>query len=309
MVEMSKKLRDMIHEKYKLNINHITLERNKGREIWLADTGKGSMIIKKFSRTEPRVKFIVEGIRHLKNNGINTPKIHTNKDNKLYTNFRGNCYILMEVIIGRPPRYQNTDDLKAITNELGRFHRLSKGFIPPAESQIISYLGTWPNMLINGLNTLRYANKFERNKDKNSEFKEVILQELPHFKKRIKKLIPALEGSYYNSWVEKAKKNGSLCHLDYARYNIKIDPNNRVYIFDFDTLALDLPVLDIRKLIYHIYYTNLYDKDTIKNVLCWYQQYNPLTKEEWKVAKLIFMYPIELISALEKYLKTKKGKT
>ncbi|WP_074350158.1 hypothetical protein [Proteiniborus sp. DW1] len=121
--------------------------------------------------------------------------------------------------------------------------------------------------------------------------------------KRTKQLILAIKASKYAAWVEKAKKKGSLCHLDYARYNIRICSNNRVYIFDYDTLAMELPVLDIRKLIYHIYYTNLYDKDTIKKIISWYQQCNPLTKEEWLVARLIFLYPIEAINLFEKYIK------
>ncbi len=303
MAENGKNLQSMILKKYNFKIQDITLERSKGREVWIVATEKGPMILKKFCRLEPRTKFIIAGMEHLRRNGINIPEIYPNVDNSPYTIYKSSCYILMKVINGRPPRYNSMDDLEAIVNELGRLHNASKGFIPPAESDIIDLLGKWPNMMINGLRILSRAYIIAKKEEKNTEFRNIILKELPYLIQRTKQLILALKISEYNSWVGKAKRKGSLCHLDYARYNLRICPDNIVYIFDFDTLAMELPAIDIRKLIYHIYYTNLYDSDTIKKILSWYQQSNPLSKEEWSVARLIFLYPIEAINLFEKYIK------
>ncbi|WIV11204.1 CotS family spore coat protein [Proteiniborus sp. MB09-C3] len=303
MGESGRNLQNMILKKYNFKVQDIILERSKGREIWTVATEKGPMILKKFCRLEPRTKFIIAGMEHLRKNGINIPEIYPNVDNRPYTTYKGSCYILMKVINGRPPRYNSMDDLETIVNELGRFHNASKGFIPPAESNIIDLLGKWPNMMINGLRILRCSYKIGKEEEKNTKIGEVILKELPYLIKRTKQLVLALRISEYNSWVEKAKRKGSLCHLDYARYNLRICPDNRVYIFDFDTLAMELPAIDIRKLIYHIYYTNIYDSDTIRKILSWYQQSNPLSKEEWLVARLIFLYPIEAINLFEKYIK------
>ncbi|SCG83245.1 Spore coat protein I [Proteiniborus sp. DW1] len=162
-MEKEKKLQSMILKKYDFKIQDISLERNKGREIWMAATEKRNLILKKFCRHEARTKFIMTGMEHLRKNGINIPEIYTNIDNKPYTVFKGDCYILMEVINGRPPRYNNMDDLKAIVNELGRFHIASKGFVPPAESDVIDLLGKWPSMMTNGLKILYNAYKIGKN--------------------------------------------------------------------------------------------------------------------------------------------------
>mgnify|MGYP001164239120 FL=1 len=304
MSKVEKNVQSMIFKKYDIKTQDIILERNKGRAIWFVNTEKGKMILKKFSRPEPWTKFIIAGMEYLGKNGINISKIYFSSENKPYTVYNSSCYILMEVIDGRPPRYNNMDDLKAIVKELGKFHNASKGFVPPDDSGgTIDLLGKWPNMMMSGLKIMYYAYEIGKWEKRNLELRDVIVRELPYLIERTKQIILALKDSKYTSWVERARKEGSLCHLDYARYNLRITPNNKVYIFDFDTLAMELPVTDIRKLIYHIYYTNLYDKETISKVLSWYQQCNPLTKEEWQVAKLILLYPIEVIISLEKYIK------
>ena len=60
-------------------------------------------ILKKVSNSEETLKYILDAVRHLSNNGVNLPKVHKAKDEAEYVKIGETCYVLTDAIEGRNP--------------------------------------------------------------------------------------------------------------------------------------------------------------------------------------------------------------
>lgn len=295
---------DMVLSNYSIKVLDIRNESYKDKKgVWWIKTSEGMRILKKISNSEETLKFILHAVHHLQGNGIRLPNVNKTTDGKDYVNINGTCYVLTDAIEGRNPSYTSPRELNSIVSELAKFHKASEGFSPPPESKPKYHLGLW---VVDYREQLEEINGFYKNELLQKEHDAIgktIIKEFPYFYERANKAIESLNGTEYSEWVNRVKKTGCLCHQDFAAGNLIMNTSDSVYVIDTDSITMDIPARDIRKLLNKIMKkVGKWDIELTKRVLSSYQSNNPLTPSQWRVVKLDLMFPHLFIGAVNKYI-------
>jgi len=294
---------DAVLGHYEIEVLDIRNESYKGKKgVWWINTTGGMKILKKISNSEETLKFIMDAIRHLSANGIHLPYVNKTKEGMDYTKVNDTCYVLTDAITGRNPSYSSMDELRLIAGELARFHKASEGFHPAAGTKPKYHLGLWVEDYTEQLEDINMFYKNELRKTEHNQINSVILKEFPHFYERALKAIDGLRGNEYTEWVKYAEKTGCLCHQDFAAGNLLLTPEKQLYVLDTDSLTVDIPARDIRKLINKIMKkAGKWDQSLAKKIFAFYQEKNPLKIFQWQIVKFDLMFPHLFLGAVNKY--------
>ena len=294
---------DIVLRNYPVKVLEIRNESYKDKKgVWWIKTREGMWILKKISNSEDTLKFILDAVRHLSSNGVNLPAVLKTTDCKDYVNHQGVCYVLTEAIEGRNPTYTSTDELNLVVSGLAQFHKSSAGFFPAPGTKPKYHLGLWVEDYSEQIEDVNSFYKKEPFNEGTNKTGEVIIREFPHFYERAQIAIDGLRGQDYKAWVEKAGRTGSLCHQDFAAGNLIITRTNNLYVLDTDSITVDIPARDIRKLLNKVMKkSGKWDRNLTRTMLARYQEVNPLTLSQWQVVKLDLMFPHLFIGAVNKY--------
>jgi CotS family spore coat protein len=269
-----------------LDISNESYKDKKG--VWWIKTPGGMKILKKVSNSEETLRFILDAVRHLMKNGVKLPGICKTMTGSDYVSINGTCYVLTEAIEGRNPSYSVPGELHRISAELAKFHKASEGFTPSPGTKPKYHLGLWIDDYARQLEDIKSFYEKER--------------EFPYFYKRAENAIAGLKGKEYEEWVEKAQTKGCLCHQDFAAGNLILTPTGDIFVLDTDSITIDIPARDIRKLLNKVMKkTGRWDINLAKSIMHSYQSVNPLTASEWEVVRLDLMFPHLFIGAVSKY--------
>ena len=283
-----------------LSIRNESYKEKKG--VWWIQTDNGYKILKKISNSENTLKYILSAVNHLCQKGIKIPKVNKTKDGSDYSNINGTCFVLSDAENGKNPSYSSPAELKLIVQELGKFHIASEGFSPLSDTKPKIHLGIW---IEDYENELEDMNKFylqDLKNNQNGEIGKLIINEFPFFYERANNAIKGLKGQEYKNWVEKVRNSGCLCHQDFAAGNLFLDSKGNVYILDTDSLTIDIPARDIRKLLNKIMKKlGKWDLNLTKSFIEYYQTTNPLSAQEWKVVMYDLMFPHLFLGAMNKF--------
>lgn len=270
--------------------------------VWWVQAPDGMKILKKVSSSEETLRHILHAVRHLSSNGILFPAVNRTLEGSDYVNLNGTCYVLSDAIDGKNPSYASPAQLALVVKELARFHKASSGFKPLPGTKPKYHLGTWLEDYRQQLADMeQFFDTFSASSQPN-EAEKIILREFPYFRARALKAIEGLEGDEYRTWTAKLEKDGCLCHQDFAAGNLILTPADKLYVLDTDSITVDMPARDIRKLLNKIMKkTGKWDLELTKQVLAYYQSQNPLTPAEWQVVRLDLTFPHLFIGAMNKY--------
>lgn len=294
--------------KYPYTVEGIRTESYKQKKgVWWVETTKGMKILKKQPNSESMLHFLLSAIAYLQNKGMHIPRVNETIDGSLYVKIGDTCFILIDAVEGINPNYMKSGELNTLVREMGRFHHASVGFIPPDESKVRQHLGNWRQDFSADASRLKVFYNEEKNKTVHKEFGKIVLEVFPSFLQRMEAAITGLGGPEYTAWVNKIAINGGLCHQDFAAGNILLNSAGRVYILDTDSLTIDLPARDIRKLLNKVMKKNgKWEPALLENVLRVYQQANPLTIDEWAVLKLDLTFPHLFAGIMDKYYRQRE---
>lgn len=282
-----------------LNIKNESYKDKKG--VWWIQTPEGYKILKKISNSEETLKYIISAVNHFIQRGIKIPIINKTKTGDDYVNISGTCYVLSDAITGKTPSYDSPKELMAIIKELAKFHRASAGFHPLENTKPKTHLGIWIEDYTGQIEDMNRFYKDEVSVNGRDAIGKFILSEFPYFYKRSYEAIDALKGSEYRDWVDKARETGCLCHQDFAAGNL-IMTSDEIYVLDTDSITIDIPARDIRKILHKIMKkSGKWDSELVKRVLSYYQSENPLSRSEWQVVKMDLIFPHLFIGAMNKY--------
>jgi CotS family spore coat protein len=300
--QSSEPLTEVLGE-YPFTVKQIRTESYKQKKaVWWVETTKGTKILKKHPNSEAMLLFLLAAIQHLQKRGIEIPRVNTTVDGRPYVNIGETCYILIDAVEGKNPDYNKPKELEIFVRELGRFHAASAGFVPPKESKVRQHLGNWLEDYSDYASRLKAFYDGEKYQVTHGEFGKIILKVFDSFFKRMEASIAGLRGSEYTTWVNKIAAKGGLCHQDFAAGNILLNPSGKVYVLDTDSLTIDLPARDIRKVLNKVMKKNgKWDAALLQDILGWYQQENPLTADEWAVVKLDLTFPHLFAGIMDKY--------
>ncbi|NLU27579.1 MAG: CotS family spore coat protein [Hungateiclostridium thermocellum] len=288
---------------YDIKVVSIRNESYKDKKgVWWIQTPDEYKILKKISNSEDTFKYILSAAEHLRKNGVNIPAVYKTKDGKDYVNINGTCYVLYEAVEGKNPSYNSPEDFRAIVRELAGFHAASVGFSPPDNTKPKIHLGKWVEQYTEQVEDMNRFYQTELEKSENDRIGKVIIEEFPAFYERAKQAIEGLKGKEYQDWVEKVKSRGGLCHQDFAAGNLLKNPSGKIFVLDTDSITIDIPARDIRKLLNKIMKKNgKWDLEILRKFIRIYQSENPLSFSEWTVVKFDLMFPHLFLGAMNKF--------
>jgi spore coat-associated protein S len=295
---------DLVLSRYPVKVSDIRNESYKEKKgVWWIRTDKGMYILKKMSNSEATIKFLLHAVDYLSSNGILLPRTIKTSDGGDYVNVNGTCFVMSTAFEGKNPSYTSPRELDSIVKELARFHKASRGYAPPPDCKPKFHLGLWVEDYRRQIEEINEYYKAELAKKEHDAIGNVIMKEFPYFYERANAAIAGLDGSDYKSWSEAALRSGSLCHQDFAAGNLLMGPQGSMYVIDTDSITMDIPARDIRKLLNKVMKkSGRWDTGLAASMLKSYQSVNPLTRAQWNVVKLDLMFPHLFIGAVNKYI-------
>ena len=196
-----------------------------------------------------------------------------------------------------------------IMKGMASFHQASRGIESPT--------GTFPSFLL-----LEWKSDLQRRYDKLVKFKDERAQatnqnEFDHhfltnvdtFLQQCQTSIKILNNPAFDQWVEEIKKNKLLCHQDYASGNLAIGKDGNLYVYDMDSLTVDLPVRDMRKILNKVMKKEAaWDLERMIKMMKAYQEVHPLTKEQYHILAADILFPHLFYGQASKYYENREAK-
>jgi len=301
-------LRKVLDE-YQVEVQDIKTESYKEKKgVWWIRTPEGFRILKKQSNSKETLEFITSAVEYLTANGICIPEIILTKQGEKIAFVDQNCYILSKAIEGVNPSYSNSGELKKIMEELAKFHAKSKGFVPPANCKARIHLGELIESHKDKLEKLKVFFEQEKTKLTHTTFGSAILEQFPHFYDRMDLAIKELNESCYHQWVNETANVNCLCHQDFAAGNLIMTDIGDLYILDIDSITIDIPIRDIRKILNKVMKKHGgWDANLAKDMLGWYQNKNQLDYSQWQILKAELTYAYLFEGIMSKYYENREN--
>ncbi|MEK5101769.1 CotS family spore coat protein [Cytobacillus sp. FSL M8-0252] len=281
-------------KQYNFNVSSmevITTKADKGGLIWKINTNIGPKSLKILHRKPSRSLFSIGAQEYLVNEKkARIPPIVKTKSGSNIVEMGGKIWFVADWI---EPLYQVSADIegaKLLSNAIGEFHQLSKGYVPPKGAENASRLLRWPNAY---KKVVRKISWFKNVANLYSEIptSKTILSTVDMFEEQAKKALTMLEQSSYQQLVAKGNKEWRLVHQDYGWSNGQMGPGG-MWIIDLDGVAYDLPIRDLRKLISgSMDDLGRWDIDWIVGMLEAYNEANPITDELFEILLIDFSLP------------------
>jgi spore coat-associated protein S len=292
-----KSLRQVLAE-YGLDNAKCSLLSDKGKKsVWKIETSNGYAVLKKMPGSPSRTSWLARAVDHLGRSGVNLAPLIPSLKGSLSVTADQSGFILYRWLSGRQPEFNR--DLDAILESMACFHRGGKGFQLSPEEHMRSHLGKWQDdyakkrIILTQIRDEKCHIMFDK-------FSRQVFKYINYFIDKIVRMEKQLKASCYKEWVNRLGVNTCFCHQDFSPKNLRWH-EGKVYIFDYDSLTLDIPARDIRKLINKLMKKKSLDKILLNNIYQLYNKYNQITESEWRVVLTDLLFPHLFYGIVTKY--------
>lgn len=276
-----------------LEVNQLTIIQSGGiKTIWKMETPQGPMCLKRIRKSIPSVQFTTAAQQYLYNKGALVAKIIPTHDGSLFFVHEGYALALYQWIDGSDLEMdEDAEHLAYGLKGLARFHLDSVGYVPPADCEVSSRMGVWPDHYQKLIEELSKWKKVAQGEQ--TPFHEAYLKTVDDMLAMANKALQLLQSSFYAEWVSQIGNHGYLCHQDYGSGNALLSGED-VYILDLDNLTYDIPLRDLRKLIVkRMDELQQWDYDELKRILSCYESVFPLTDAQRRILYIDALFPHE----------------
>lgn len=263
----------------------------KIKDVFRVETDYGTKNLKISPLIPERLTFVHGAVHHLTLRGFSrmVPLIPT-LSGETYIRSNGYAFSLFDWIEGRQADFSFPEELKESTQVLAEFHQCSAGFTPPPGSNMRDLLGKCLKHFEE-----RYQNlldfKEQARHSPYDEFAQLYLENVDFFLPMAETAIARLKASNYTHLVQMAKFNQTFCHGDPAARNFILTPQGTIFMIDFDSIRLDLPIMDLIKFTRRVMKKHDWNFETARLIIDAYQDIIPLAPSELDVMRAIFYFP------------------
>jgi CotS family spore coat protein len=263
----------------------------KGRGAYILDTSKGLKLFKEIRMHREKIKFMYEIEEYLYSKGFsNIDRINLTKDNNPYYEDENIIYIMKNWVNGREIFFNDEDEIYSSVKNLAILHKCGTDF--PRNNKYNNYvkLGTLVNKLDkHNTELIRIRNKI-RKVGKWSEFDICFLSSFKYYYQKAIEALSLIEESNYTTLVEKYQKKNVIIHGQYIHHNILVN-NRKLYTMNFEYCNIDLPVIDLYRLLRKVLEKNDWNTKIGINAIDIYNSIYPLSKDELNILLYLIMYP------------------
>jgi CotS family spore coat protein len=273
---------------YGIQIGNVQI-RNK---ILYIETNIGPLALKKSTLTREELELQFAILLHLSNKGYKQfSKIISTQDNKGYAQVGEQIYSLTSWVTGYHPNFTLTNNIDLGAHTLASFHRAATGYHEPVHWQKRRLYGIWPMRFRYRLSHLQWYQHCIRARGVRNEFDQLFMEQVDHFLLQGYRVIDRLRNPVYYALATEARKQGTVCHHDFAYHNILVDPDSTAWLIDFDYCILDMQVHDLGNMISrHVKYTK-WCLDDVSRILLIYHQEKALLPAELEMLVSLIEFP------------------
>lgn len=269
------------------------------RKVFILVTSKGNKVLKKLEYNLEQLNFISNSIEFIRKNGFSQIiQFEKNKDGDIYTDWKSNTYVVMDLINGRECEFNNPIEVAMAVRALGKMHLASKGFIYKACCDR-DICGNILERYGQKIDELKFFKNLVNNYENKTSFDDIFLGHVNRFIEEGEKSIDILKNSRYCELCEEEDKV-AICHHDLAYHNILIN-NDEVYFIDFDYSVVDLRIHDLCNYIDKVVKGFAYNFQKAKDIIDEYSGISELDKREIEVLYGMLYFPEEFCSISKDY--------
>jgi len=287
-------MRDLVNLNVPGIISHWGLTADhwlKIKDVFKVATEAGLKNLKVSPLIPERLLFVHAAVTHLQANGFMQmqPLIPTLDGQTYFCDF-GKAFSLYNWVEGRQCDFKNLPELAAATKVLAKFHLGSSGFTPPPHSNMRDHLGKCLKHFQERRRDLLNFKK-EALTLPQDPFAKLFLENIGLFLPMAELAIEKLQSSGYDKLVQQAKQDGRFCHGDPAARNFILNPAGKVFLIDFDSCRLDLPIMDLIKFTRRVMKKYRWEYSVSHLLFNSYQEVIRLNRSELEVIKAVFYFP------------------
>lgn len=276
------------------------------RKVFVLVTPDGKKILKIVNSTEERLDFIDKSLEYISKKYPNVLSYCKNKKDKVYEIWRGETYVLLDMVEGREVSFSNPMEIDICSKAIANMHLASKGMIDTIDEDIVSE-NCGENLIKFMTDSYKILENIKYNVNKyryKNDFDKMFISNVDYNLREIEKSLELLALSDYNSILSDRSKI-VLCHNDLAHHNFIIDGED-VKIIDFDYCKFDTRVIDIANYSLKVIKGFAYDTEKVKAILDSYNSIEKLDNEEIKLLYVILSFPKDFVTiATDYYYKQK----
>lgn len=255
-------------------------------------TDIGNMCFKACKYDLKQFDFIIQVILHLHNRGYESVvPIKETQNGSKYVKYKSGYGFLCDWLDSREANFDNSIELKACIESLGKLHLASMGFEYKINSSIRNQYGKWVNKFKKRCEELLYFIAIARDKKKHTEFDHLYIKYFEKHYKQGLKAIRDLETTEYITISQKHKQQAGFCHHDTANHNFLITPEFKIYLIDFDYCIFDTYLHDLGSLIIRNLKHGNWRMEKMDYILNIYNQIIQINKEDLKVIFCFMEFP------------------
>lgn len=271
-------------------------------------TSDGQYCLKRVSGPPARVEAISDALDYLTRRGFHqlTP-FHLTREGRPFFRRGEDCYYLTEWLPGQRPDLSRAEMAVPAVQCLASYHVAAEGFFDRRRA-LREHLGRWPQQLTQRaaeLRSLKWDWSLEVRPDR---FTELFLSSVDRWVALADWALEVLEAADYPEEVAEFQTRGGLCHGDPAERNF-IWWRGEPFLIDFDTVLVDLPVLDLARLIRRVDQDCQWDLELGGAMLGAYQDVRPLNQREKMLLVALLAFPEKYWRAVHRYYRNREGKS
>lgn len=261
------------------------------RSAYYLETDEGPMFLKRWKFGDDDLQFIACAHAHLTANGFRSIlPFRRAIDGRSCARVDGEAFVLTDWITARESEYSDPSDLEKATEVLAELHLAARGFLPDAPKHRIEW-GNWPEKFAHRLQEMELFRTIAGGRPRPTHFDRKYQSGVDYFLDQGRTAIKMIEASPYKRLVERAKKDGGICHHDYAHHNVLLTEDGRAYIVDWDYSVCDLRIHDLASLIIRNMKVSAWDLDLAKRILEIYEGRFPVSGDELKAMAGFLTWP------------------
>ena len=263
----------------------------KIKDVYKVRTEVGNINLKVSPLIPQRLLFVHQAIAHLQNHQFSKmyPLIPT-LDGRTYISDGQYAYSVFHWIEGRQCDFSDPTELVTATQILAEFHQKAIGFIPPDHSNMRNRIGKCHRHFEEHYQDLLQFKELAATMPQDP-FAKYYLHYVDLFINMAVQAITKLKNSSYPDLVRIAKNNHGFCHGDPAARNFILTPERRIFMIDFDSCRLDLPLMDLIKFARRVLKKYCWQFHVGEILINAYDEVNTISENELEVMKAVFYFP------------------
>ena len=280
----------------------------RGRGTYLVWTDKGLYQLFEYNGTDARITFERKLLSYISEAGFeNVDMICTTKEGELYCkDFAGTKYILKKCFSGKECDIKKNGDIMKAVDTLARLHLLLER-IKDEELRVYDVSATSLLEQYKKHNReLKRVRTFIRSKNRRTKFEYDILNYFDKYYSYAMDAYVALEESGYEELRRQALQDFSICHGTYNYHNVLMIDSN-VAVVNFDHANVNVQLEDLYFFLRKVMEKHDWDVKLGSQIIDKYNQVKSISEGEWKVFKVMLMYPEKYWKILNQYNNSRKS--